>query len=126
MGDEIIAIELRVRETNAMTKYWAAFVSIMLLMATPAAADWAGGFKACDTDGSGTISRAEWTACEAKLDPQMNPTFTMMDKDGSNSVDTDEWTGAERQKMAIAKGCKASSTSWCPCQNNPDDPECQK
>lgn len=50
-----------------MTKYWAAFVSIMLLMATPAAAaDWAGGFKACDTDGSGTISRAEWTACEAK------------------------------------------------------------
>ena len=46
MGDEIMAIELRVREKNAMTKYWAAYVSIMLLMATPAVADnWAGGFK---------------------------------------------------------------------------------
>jgi hypothetical protein len=56
----------------------------------------------------------------------MNPTFTMMDKDGSNSVDQDEWSAAAKQKMAIAKGCTASDSSWCPCQNNPDDPECQK
>ena len=112
-----------------MTKNWAAFafVSVLLLSGTPTvAASWADGFKACDADGSGTINRSEWTGCEAKLDPTMNPTFTMMDKDGNNSVDQDEWAGAERQKMAIAKGCKASSSSWCPCQNNPDDPECQK
>jgi hypothetical protein len=56
----------------------------------------------------------------------MNPTFTMIDKDTNNSIDADEWTGAAKQKMAIAKGCKASDSSWCPCQNNPDDPECQK
>ena len=110
-----------------MTKKWVALSSVLLLWGTVAfAASWADNFKTVDTDGSGTISRAEWTANEGKLDPTMNPTFTMMDKDGNNSVDQDEWTAAERQKMAIAKGCKASSTSWCPCQNNPDDPECQK
>ena len=111
-----------------MTKYWAAFVAVMLLLGTPAVAgSWADGFKTADTDGSGTISRAEWNDNESKVgDPQMNPTFTMMDKDGNNSIDTDEWAGAERQKMAIAKGCKASDSSWCPCQNNPDDPACQK
>ena len=66
----------------------------------------------------------EFTANEGKLDPTMNPTLTMMDKDGSNSVDQDEWSAAAKQKLAIAKGCKASDKSWCPRQNNPDDPEC--
>ena len=65
-------------------------------------------------------------ANEVKLDPTMNPTFTMMDKDASNGVDHDEWSAAAKQKMAIAKGCTSSDKSWCPCQNNPDDPECQK
>jgi hypothetical protein len=110
-----------------MTKYWAAFVSVLLLLGTPAvAASWSDGFKACDADGSGTINRSEFNACESKLDPQMNPTFTMMDKDANNSVDQDEWASAEKQKMAISHGCKESTSSWCPCQNNPDDPKCQK
>lgn len=112
-----------------MFKNWApfAFVSALLLFATPAVAgSWADGFKACDADGSGTVSQAEWNACEAKVgDPTMNPTFTMMDKDVNNSIDADEWAGAEGQKTAIAKGCTASESSWCPCQNNPDDPACQ-
>ena len=55
----------------------------------------------------------EFTANEGKLDPTMNPTFTM-DKDGSNSVDRDEWSVAAKQKLAIAKGYKASVKSWCP------------
>jgi hypothetical protein len=111
-----------------MTKKWAAFaLASALLLAGPALADdWANGFSACDADGNGSVNRAEFTACEGKLDPTMNPTFTMMDKDTNNRVDQDEWTGAAKQKMAIAKGCKASDTSWCPCQNNPDDPNCQK
>jgi hypothetical protein len=109
-----------------MTKTWAAFVSVLLLLGTPAvAAGWADGFKVCDADNSGTISRAEWTACEAKLDPQMNPTFTTMDKDANNSIDKDEWAWAEKQKMAISNPCRESTSSWCPCQNNPDDPKCQ-
>ena len=82
--------------------------------------------RTVDTDGNGSINRSEFTANEGKLDPTMNPTFTMMDKDGSNSVDQDEWSAAAKQKLAIAKGCKASDKSWCPCQNNPDDRECQK
>lgn len=67
---------------NAMTKYWAAFVSAafvsaLLLSGTPAvAASWADGFKACDADGSGTISQVEWNSCESKVgDPTMNPTL---------------------------------------------------
>jgi len=110
-----------------MTKYWAAFVTVLLLLGTPAvAATWSDGFAIVDTDGSGTISQSEWSANEGKLDPTMNPTFKMMDKDGNNSVDTDEWAAAEGQKTAIAKGCTSSTSSWCPCQNNPDKPECQK
>jgi hypothetical protein len=110
-----------------MTKKWVALASAVLLWGTAAiAADWNSSFSAVDTDGNGSINRAEFTAGEGKLDPTMNPTFTMMDKDGNNSVDQDEWAGAAKQKMAIAKGCKASDSSWCPCQNNPDDPECQK
>ena len=109
-----------------MFKKWAPFaiVSILLLAGTTAfAADWNSSFSTLDTDGNGTISRAEFTAGEGKLDPTMNPTFTMMD---NNSIDQDEWAGAAKQKMAIAKGCKASDSSWCPCQNNPDDPSYQK
>ena len=110
-----------------MTRKWVALVPVLLLWGTVAfASSWGDSFKACDADGSGTINRAEWTTCEGKLDPTMNPTFTMMDKDGTNSINQDEWAGAERQKMAISKGCKASDSSWCPCQNNPDDPACQK
>ena len=110
-----------------MNKYRVAFVSVLLLLGTSAvAADWNSSFGAVDTDGNGSINRSEFTANEGKLDPTMNPTFTMMDKDGNNSVDTDEWGAAEGQKTAIAKGCTSSSSSWCPCQNNPDDPECQK
>jgi hypothetical protein len=111
-----------------MTKYWAAFVSVLLLLGTPAvAATWTDAFKVVDTDGSGTISRAEWNENESKVgDPTLNPTFTMMDTDGNNKIDADEWAAAEGQKTAIAKGCKESTSSWCPCQNKPDDPECQK
>ena len=108
-----------------MNKYRVAFVSVLMLLGTSAiAADWNSSFGAVDTDGNGSINRAQFTANEGKLDPTMNPTFTMMDKDGSNSVDQDEWSAAA--EVAIAKGCKSSDKSWCPCQNNPDDPECQK
>ena len=108
-----------------MNKYRVAFVSVLMLLGTSAiAADWNSSFGAVDTDGNGSINRAEFTANEGKLDPTMNPTFTMMDKDGSNSVDQDEWSAAAKQKMAIAKGCTSSDKSWCPRQNNPDDPEC--
>jgi len=105
-----------------------AFVSVLLLSGGPALADnWAGGFKTCDADGSSTVSRAEWNTCESKVgDPTMNPTFTMMDKDSSNSIDQDEWTSGAKQKLAIGNACKEAEGSWCPCQNNPDDPKCQK
>jgi len=111
-----------------MSKIWVAFVAVMMLVGTPAlAASWADGFKTCDTDGSGTVSRSEWGGCESKVgDPTMDPTFAMMDKDTSNSVDQDEWSGGEKQKMAISNACKKAEGSWCPCQNNPDDPKCQK
>ncbi len=110
-----------------MTKNWAAFALVLLLSATAAmAGSWADNFNTVDTDASGTISRSEWNANEGKLDPTMNPTFTMMDKNANNSVDADEWGAAEGQKTAIAKGCTSSSSSWGPCQNNPDKPECQK
>lgn len=127
MGDEVKTMELRIREEDTMTRKWVAFASALLLSGTVAvAADWNSSFSTVDTDGNGSINRAEFTANEGKLDPTMNPTFTMMDKDGSNSVDQDEWSAAAKQKMAIAKGCTSSDKSWCPCQNNPDDPECQK
>ena len=111
-----------------MTKYWAAFVSVLLLLGTPAVAGgWADNFKVLDTDGSGTISRAEWDANASKLgDPTFNPTLTVMDKDGNNSIDPSEWAAAEGIKTAIGNNCTKSDSSWCPCQNNPDKPECQK
>ena len=50
-----------------MTKYLAAFVSVLLLLGTPAiAASWSDGFKACDADGNSSISRGEFTACEVE------------------------------------------------------------
>lgn len=114
-----------------MSKFWAAFVAaiaVMFLAGSPAvAADWSAGFKTCDADGSGTVSRAEWTACESKVgDPTMNPPFSMMDKDTNNSIDEAEWAGGELQKTAISNACQEADGSWCPCQNNPDDPACQK
>jgi surface antigen len=100
----------------------------MVLLGTPAlAASWSDGFKTCDGDGSGTISRVEWNNCESKVgNPTMNPTFKMMDKNANNSIDQDEWAVGEKQKMAISNNCQEAEGSWCPCQNNPDDPECQK
>jgi hypothetical protein len=112
-----------------MTKNLVAFVSVvMLLLATPAVAgSWADGFKVVDTDGSGTISRAEWDANASKLgDPEFNPTLATMDTNNNNSVDQDEWAAAEGMKIAIGNACQSSSSSWCPCQNNPGKPECQK
>ena len=111
-----------------MSKFWVAFVAVMVLLGTPAlAASWADGFKTCDADGSGTVSRSECNTCESKVgDPTMNPTFTMMDKNTDNSVDQEEWAAGEKQKMAISNNCQKAEGSWCPCQNNPDDPACQK
>jgi hypothetical protein len=127
MGDDVMTMELRIREEDAMTKYWAALVSVMLLLGTPAvAATWADSFKTVDTDGSGTISRAEWDANSGKLDPTFNPTLQTMDRDNSNSIDQDEWAATEGQKTAIGNNCREATSSWCPCQNNPDKPECQK
>lgn len=111
-----------------MSKFWAALVAVIMLAGSPAlAASWSDGFKTCDTDGSGTVSRAEWNSCESKVgDPTMNPTFRTMDKDTNNSIDEAEWAGGEKQKMAIGNNCQKAEGSWCPCQNNPDDPACQK
>lgn len=111
-----------------MTRIWAAFVAVMVLLGTPAlAATWADGYKMLDTDSSGSISQAEWNKNNAKVgNPQMNPTFRTMDKDDNNSIDMDEWNGAEKLKTAIGNSCREATSSWCPCQNNPDDPKCQK
>ena len=92
-----------------MNKYRVAFVSVLMLLGTSAiAADWNSSFGAVDTDGNGSINRAEFTANEGKLDPTMNPTFTMMDKDGSNSVDQDVVRGGKaedghRQGMYVVR-----------------------
>jgi len=104
-----------------------AFVSALLLFGTPAVAEsWADKFQIVDTDNSGTISRAEWDANGAKVgDPTMNPTLATMDTNNNNSVDQDEWAAAEGMKKAHATSCQESTGSWCPCQNNPEDPACQ-
>lgn len=110
-----------------MTKFWAAFVTVLLLFGTPAvAASWADSFDMVDTDGSGTISSAEWNANQGKLDPTMNPTLSTMDTNNNNSIDRDEWAAAEGMKKAIGNSCREATSSWCPCQNNPEDPKCQK
>ena len=110
-----------------MIKYRAAFVSVLLLLGTPAVAgSWADNFKIVDTDGSGTISRSEWDANQGKLDPTFNPTLQTMDTDNNNSVDAAEWAAAEGFKKAIGNNCREATSSWCPCQNHPEKPECQK
>jgi len=113
-----------------MTKHWAAFafVSVLLLSGTVAiAASWNDNFKTLDTDGSGTISQSEWNMNASKVgDPAMNPTLQTMDTNNNNSIDEDEWAAAEGMKKAIGNSCREATSSWCPCQNNPEDPECQK
>jgi hypothetical protein len=98
-----------------MTKKWGAFVSVLLLSGTAAvAADWAGGFKTVDTDGSGTVAQTEYDANIGKLKIDPVPTFPAMDKDNSGSIDADEWTAAEKMVTAFPVSCKSSSESWCP------------
>jgi hypothetical protein len=111
-----------------MTKNSVAFILVLLLSGTAAvaASSWADNFTMLDTDGSGTISRSEWDANSGKLDPTMNPTLQTMDTDNSNSVGAAEWAAAEGMKTAIGNNCKESTSSWCPCQNHPEKPECQK
>jgi hypothetical protein len=127
MGDDIMARELG---RNAMTKKWVAlFVSILLFSgAAVAASSWSENFSVIDTDGNGAISRAEWDTNQSKLsdgDTTMNPTLKVLDTDGSNSIDQDEWIAAEKIKKAYGTSCKASESSWCPCQNHPELAECQ-
>ena len=111
-----------------MTKKWVAFASVLLLSGTAAvAAGWADNFQVLDTDGSGAVSQGEFDANVGKLKlGTFQPEFSALDKDNNNSIDADEWTGAEKIKKAYGTNCKESASSWCPCQNNPDDPECQK
>lgn len=109
-----------------MKKISVAFVATLLLAGSAFAADWNDGFKACDSNNSGTISSSEWTGCESKLDPQMNPTFATMDTDHNNSVDEAEWSTGAKMKTAIGNNCREANSSWCPCQNHPEKPECQK
>ncbi|MFN3623254.1 MAG: hypothetical protein ACK4TP_04255 [Hyphomicrobium sp.] len=110
-----------------MTKNWVAFVSVLLLSGTVAVADdWAGKMKIVDTDGSGTVSRSEWNASAAKLGlGAATPEFSALDKNNNNSVSAKEWSMADKIASAYSKSCKAAEGSWCPCQNNPDKPECQ-
>ena len=110
-----------------MMKQWGAIASVLLLSATAAgAAGWADHFKTLDKDGSGTISRVEWEANYGSLDlGNFTPTFAVMDSDNSNSIDEFEWADAENIKKAAATSCREiTDGSWCPCQNNPDDPKC--
>jgi EF hand len=110
-----------------MTKKWVAFVSALLLSGTTAVADsWTSNFKVLDSDGNGTISSTEFEANEGKVKLGLfAPTFAEMDKDNNNSIDPDEWASGQRIQKAHATGCKQSSSSWCPCQNHPEKPECQ-
>ena len=98
-----------------MTKTWVTFVSVLLLSGTAAvAADWAGGFKTLDTDGSGTVAQTEYDANIGKLGIDPVPQFAAMDADNNGSVDGDEWAAAERMVTAFPVSCKSSKESWCP------------
>ena len=110
-----------------MTKKWIAIVSCLLLSGTAAIADdWSDKMKALDTDGSGTISRGEWEKGIGGLKlGTAEPEFSIVDKDNNTSVDADEWKGAKGITAAYGKSCKSANSSWCPCQGNPDKPECQ-
>jgi len=99
-----------------MTKKWVAFASVLLLSATVAAADWAGGFKTLDTDGSGTVAQTEYDANIGKLKIDPVPQFAAMDADNNGSVDEEEWTAAEKMVKAFPVSCKSSTESWCPKQ----------
>ena len=110
-----------------MTNKWVAIVSFLLLSGTVAIADdWAGKMKTVDTDGSGTVSRNEWNANSPKLGlGAATPEFTALDKNNNNSISEKEWASADKIASAYGKSCKAAEGSWCPCQGNPDKPECQ-
>ncbi len=110
-----------------MTKNWVAFVSVLLLSGTVAvASEWTDKMKVVDKDGSGTISRPEWSANSGKLKlGTAEPEFSAMDTDNNNTVDTAEWDQAEKTTSAYSKSCKSADSSWCPCQGHPEKPECQ-
>jgi hypothetical protein len=110
-----------------MTKNWVAFASVLLLSASAAVADdWTDKMKIVDTDGSGTVSRAEWNENAGKMKlGTAQPEFTAMDRDNNNKVDADEWAQTAKIASAYSKSCKAAEGSWCPCQGNPEKPECQ-
>jgi len=110
-----------------MTKKWVAFVSVLLLSGTAAVADsWSDKMKTLDTDGSGTISRGEWNAGIGKLKlGTAEPEFSVLDKDYNTSIDPDEWAAGEGITAAYSKSCKSADSSWCPCENHPENPECQ-
>ena len=112
-----------------MTKKWVAIVSVLLLSGTVALAeDWAGKIKVVDTDGSGTVSRNEWNTNSPKLNlGAATPEFSALDKNNNNSISISEkeWSAADKIASAYGKSCKSADSSWCPCQGNPDKPECQ-
>jgi hypothetical protein len=111
-----------------MTKIWIVFFAALLFPATAAfASSWTDNFNTLNTDGNGTISRPEYEANIAKLKlGSAQPSFAVLDTDNSNSIDKDEWARAERIHSAYSKtNCTASGSSWCPCLNHPEKPECQ-
>ena len=110
-----------------MTNKWVAFVSVLLLSGTVAVADdWAGKMKTVDTDGSGTVSRSEWDSNAGKLNlGTAQPEFSALDSNKNNSLSKSEWENAAKIASAYSKSCKAAEGSWCPCQGNPEKPECQ-
>ena len=110
-----------------MTNKWVAIVSVLLLSGTVAVADdWAGKMKTVDTDGSGTVSRNEWNSNSPKLGlGAATPEFSALDKNNNNSISEKEWSAADKIASAYGKSCKSADSSWCPCQGNPDKPECQ-
>lgn len=95
-----------------MIKSLVAFVSVLLLSGTAAAADWP-AFETLDADGTGRISRVEWEKNVGKLKLDPAPTFTAMDADNNNGVDEDEWTAAEKLTKSYSERCREASSSWC-------------
>ncbi|MEI9901039.1 MAG: hypothetical protein WDN31_13880 [Hyphomicrobium sp.] len=110
-----------------MIKNWVTFVSVLLLSGTVAVAgEWNDKLKVVDTDGSGTVSRSEWDANAGKLKlGTAQPEFSALDANKNNSLSKAEWERAEKIASAYSKSCKAAEGSWCPCQGNPEKPECQ-
>lgn len=100
---------------HAMTKEWIAFISVLLVSGSVAAADnWASKFKILDADGSGSVSRTEFEENVSKLKLDPAPTFTAVDVDNNNSLDPDEWAAAEKMTNAYNTPCRSSTSSWCP------------